>query len=724
VSAVLVAAGAIVVPAAGAAAGGPAGPAWSIQPTDVPTLPTGQSDGVSCVSASWCAAVGYFYDGRRAGQALAQVWDGTSWTIEPLALPSGATGATLTGVSCLSPTWCMAVGWENLSSAGSGPLAERWNGTRWGPVPMPDARSGEVALEGVSCTSASACAAVGWYTSGEFSTAAFGERWNGTAWSIPTLRQPAGTSWSLNGVSCTAAASCLAVGGYTSSSGVYGTLAERWDGSNWSPLASPDGADVSSTSFAAISCRTASQCIAVGNDVPYGSSGGRRSFSAAWNGSRWSAAPAPGSGLNGVSCAAPARCEAVGAGGVAASWNGTGWSGQRTVPFLANPWLAAVSCSSATACTAGGQYTDATGGVIALAERWNGGGWSLQAARDEWDAGGLHSATVSCATASACAASAQWDGADPAYTSEIWSGTRWSLVRPPNPPGAFEAFLEGVSCETATSCTGVGVAYPTGTAASLLDTWNGAGWTRRPTTAVAGELAGVSCASVSFCAGVGQADWTGSTQPAMAATWNGTSLSRVPLPLPAGSISSRLSTVSCASTAACVAVGWSDNTLFSERWNGSRWLLGPAPQLATAGGTVLSSVSCTSATFCVAVGSHLDPLEQPIALVERWNGTAWSTMLSPATPDPTSEFTGVSCAGPSACVAVGAEQDGAGHQLALAESWDGSAWSLDAVPVPAGATGGELDSVSCLTGGVCTAFGTYATAAAYGMPLAERVTIP
>jgi hypothetical protein len=139
---------------------------------------------------------------------------------------------------------------------------------------------------------------------------------------------------------------------------------------------------------------------------------------------------------------------------------------------------------------------------------------------------------------------------------------------------------------------------------------------------------------------------------------------------------------------------------------------------------VLSSVSCTSATFCVAVGSHLDPLEQPIALVERWNGTAWSTMLSPATPDPTSEFTGVSCAGPSACVAVGAEQDGAGHQLALAESWDGSAWSLDAVPVPAGATGGELDSVSCLTGGVCTAFGTYATAAAYGMPLAERVTIP
>ena len=43
-------------------------------------------------------------------QPLAEHWDGSSWTIPRLALPAGAGGGTLSGVSCASATDCTAVG--------------------------------------------------------------------------------------------------------------------------------------------------------------------------------------------------------------------------------------------------------------------------------------------------------------------------------------------------------------------------------------------------------------------------------------------------------------------------------------------------------------------------------------------------------------------------------------------------------------------------------------
>ena len=51
------------------------------------------------------------------------------------------------------------------------------------------------------------------------------ERWNGTAWAMQSIPNPNG-SGQLNGVSCTSASACTAVGYY----GGYVTLAERWNG--------------------------------------------------------------------------------------------------------------------------------------------------------------------------------------------------------------------------------------------------------------------------------------------------------------------------------------------------------------------------------------------------------------------------------------------------------------------------------------------------------------
>lgn len=69
------------------------------------------------------------------------------------------------GVSCASAPDCWAVGYSTVypSSPLSHGLAEYWNGTKWSPEPLPQAGGTKTAnlLAGVSCPSAAACAAVG-----------------------------------------------------------------------------------------------------------------------------------------------------------------------------------------------------------------------------------------------------------------------------------------------------------------------------------------------------------------------------------------------------------------------------------------------------------------------------------------------------------------------------------------------------------------------------------
>ena len=84
--------------------------------------------------------------------------------------------------------------------------------------PQPDRRAVEPSvLQGVSCTSATACTAVGDYVNRDGTQVTLAERWNGTSWTIqstpnPTGAQYAGWTATLQGVSCTSATACTAVG--------------------------------------------------------------------------------------------------------------------------------------------------------------------------------------------------------------------------------------------------------------------------------------------------------------------------------------------------------------------------------------------------------------------------------------------------------------------------------------------------------------------------------
>jgi hypothetical protein len=358
---------------------GATGPSWKIQPTPNPTgaYPLALN-GVSCTAATACTAVGD-YGSSGIYVTLAERWNGSSWRIQPTPNRAGATFNLLNGVSCTAATACTAVG-DSLTSAGIDmTLAERWNGNSWKIQPTPNSGATGSVLQGVSCTAANACTAVGYhidiYGTSELTLA---ERWNGTSWAIQPTPNGALVTGSLFGVSCTAATACTAVGtSYDSSNAV--TLAERWNGSSWRIQPTPNRAGAAFSYLHGVSCTAATACIAVGNYV--NSSVELVALVERWNGSSWNIQPNPTgarpSNLDSVSCTAAAACTAVGdyvnsAGTfltLAERWNGSTWKIQPTP----NPagLLTGVSCTAATACTAVGYYGNSAGTFLTLAERYS-----------------------------------------------------------------------------------------------------------------------------------------------------------------------------------------------------------------------------------------------------------------------------------------------------------------------------------------------------------------
>jgi hypothetical protein len=328
------------------------GSSWTIQQTpspngDGPGLPG--FNGISCTSATACTAVGTYSDNGL--RPLVERWDGSSWTIQTAAVPPGADTAELSGVSCTSATRCTAVGVTNSSTHCCVPLAEAWDGTTWTVQPTPSLSGGDFQeLEGVSCTSATACTAVGVNISTQTTRYAgtLVERWDGTSWTMQSTPSPSNSG--LNGVSCTSATACNAVGGIESSTN-DATLAEGWDGTSWTIQSTPSGGGV----LAGVSCTSAVACTAVG--------GG--SLAERWDGTSWTIQPTPppGGNLNGVSCTSATACTAVGysqdasfnQSTLAERWDGTSWTIQPTPdPSSRLPRLNSVSCTASTACIAAG----------------------------------------------------------------------------------------------------------------------------------------------------------------------------------------------------------------------------------------------------------------------------------------------------------------------------------------------------------------------------------
>jgi len=199
----------------------------------------------------------------------------------------------LTSVSCTSATACTAVGYHHTHLT----LAERWNGKKWTIQPTPNPANDSY-LTDVSCTSPTACTAVGYYgggnegvdcQAGDAQCWGVAESWDGKRWAIQPTPIPAGAKGVyLLGVSCTSSKACTAVG-YVGLSWHYGRpLAERWNGKMWAIQAAPGGENSHLTD---VSCSSAKTCIAVGDY--YDPTAGTLTLAERWNGKKWAVQPTP-----------------------------------------------------------------------------------------------------------------------------------------------------------------------------------------------------------------------------------------------------------------------------------------------------------------------------------------------------------------------------------------------------------------------------------------------
>jgi hypothetical protein len=344
----------------------------------------GELRGVWCTSATGCMAVGdHFSQEHGLGEALIERWNGSTWSAVPSPNPVhfAHSGAELDGVTCVSATDCLAVGWHLFthSSLQELPFSVRWNGSKWSQVNAPrPAQSFSTSLSAVSCVSATDC-----WADGVSDTATLAEHWNGSKWAIVPSPSPNPQNGSLlAGMACPAAGECWAVGQTAPSSGTA-SLTERWNGTKWAVVSTPSSAD---GQLAAASCASGSACLAVGTDDS-GFALGQE-----WNGSKWlTEQPArpggvTGSAFGGVSCPGTA-CLAVGddvtAGTVlslAEDWSGTKWAVEPTPgpPGADYTLLQGVSCTSGSNCWAAGEWGSPTG-PRPLIEHWTGTAWSITA---------------------------------------------------------------------------------------------------------------------------------------------------------------------------------------------------------------------------------------------------------------------------------------------------------------------------------------------------------
>jgi hypothetical protein len=224
-------------------------------------------------------------------------------------------------------------------------------------------------------------------------------------------------------------------------------------------------------------------------------------------------------------------------------------------------------------------------------------------------------------------------------------------------------------------------------------------------------LLSASCASANSCMAVGSNLAGSGYFVPVADTWDGSTWTDA-APAHRGQESALMS-VSCTSSSNCMAVGYyvavydqSFDRTMAETWNGSTWSILPTPNKTTSGDNVLDSVSCTSANNCVAVGRYSPANGNTLALAEGWNGSAWTIVAAP-TRSNQSNLTGVSCTGPTSCVAVGYYlPNGSTSYRTLIESWNGSLWSVVASPnLPTASWTQVLYGVSCTSSTQCAAVG-------------------
>jgi hypothetical protein len=163
------------------------------------------------------------------------------WTIVPSRNIDDSRDNVLASVSAASASDVWAVG--NYYPVGSQVLAtlgEHFDGERWTTYPLPNVGMQENSLLSVSMTHDGSAWAVGYYVDGRYRQRTLVEHFDGKEWKVVPSHSPGALQNLFYGVSATSDHDVWAVGAEQDASGLWHTLAEHWDGADWSVVPSID----------------------------------------------------------------------------------------------------------------------------------------------------------------------------------------------------------------------------------------------------------------------------------------------------------------------------------------------------------------------------------------------------------------------------------------------------------------------------------------------------
>ena len=309
--------------------------------------------GISCPSPTLCIATGSDSliasstnptGGRNSWKVVhpGGAEEGPSELAEELGKEVVFPGAQIRGVSCPSTGLCVAVTLDGRIFSSTAPAG---GGAAWKVVPLSGEKEPRIHMTGIFCPSPTLCVAVAYGGKVVVSTDPTGER---ASWTVVQLGAP----YDFRGVSCASSALCVAVG---NEGGIVSSTDPAGAASAWSQAVAPAGTN----GLNGISCPSVSLCVS-GN-------AGQMLSSTNPAASAWSVVTA-GTGLpvKGVSCPALTACAAVDNNadaivstnptGGAASWSFTNVIPSPSTPDGAPNGMFAISCPATSLCVAVGQY--------------------------------------------------------------------------------------------------------------------------------------------------------------------------------------------------------------------------------------------------------------------------------------------------------------------------------------------------------------------------------
>lgn len=264
-------------------------------------------------------------------------------------------------------------------------------------------------------------------------------------------------------------------------------------------------------------------------------------------------------------------------------------------------------------------------------------------------------------------------------TSSVNCGT-WNII--PSPSLGVQDYLYGVVALSVKSAWAVGMysIQSTGQEKTLIEHWNGLKWTivSSPNPGMNNVL--VNVARIPGTNDLWAVGYTVDTTTNITSTlieyWNGMSWKAIPSSNPG--LQNGLYGLNAISTSDAWAVGYNTTTkgqTLIEHWDGSNWTVVSSPSPGTQGNT-LYGVTAISATNVWAVGTSNSNFSTEQSLIEHWDGTSWSTVLSP-NPNSINVLSSiVRVSSTSQLWAVGYTRQGSAVQQTLIEHWNAKTWSV------------------------------------------------